>query len=199
MNQWKPVEGFSGYFVSSEGSVLGPRKMLRPKISKWGYPVVRLCRGKLVSKTKFVHTLVARAFIGEIRPGYCVNHINGIKTDNQAVNLEIVTPKENRHHADQLGLIKYQRGDAHWSRRMPERRSRGAKHSAAMQGKTPRGSMPERKGSRNACSKLTEDQVIEIRRRWAARAMSQTDMGKEFGVSQPVISAIVLRKNWQHI
>jgi hypothetical protein len=45
-------------------------------------------------------------FVGEIKKGYVINHINGIKSDNRLVNLEMVTQSENILHAYETGLIK---------------------------------------------------------------------------------------------
>lgn len=53
-------------------------------------------------------------------------------------------------------------------------------------------------GERNAAAKLTEAQVIEIRRRKAA-GESGYSLAKEFGVIQATISKIVLRKTWRHV
>ena len=40
------------------------------------------------------------------KPTYCINHINGIKTDNFIWNLECVTYTRNNIHAVEMGLTK---------------------------------------------------------------------------------------------
>lgn len=52
-----------------------------------------------------VHRLVASAFVPGFEPGLCVNHINGIKTDNRAENLEWVSLSRNTQHAWETGLV----------------------------------------------------------------------------------------------
>ena len=49
-------------------------------------------------------------------------------------------------------------------------------------------------GTRNPATKLTPDQVIEIRQ--LAGSMSQTQLAKRYGVHQVTISRIILRKTW---
>lgn len=49
--------------------------------------------GKTVNE--MVHDLVARLFIGNIPPGYEVDHINNDRLDNDITNLRIVTRAEN--------------------------------------------------------------------------------------------------------
>lgn len=54
-------------------------------------------------------------------------------------------------------------------------------------------------GSQVGTSKLTEDQVREIRARYAAGGISQAALGREYGVHQHPIWAIVNGKSWKHV
>ena len=54
-------------------------------------------------------------------------------------------------------------------------------------------------GSETPNSKLTEKDVIEIRRLRDTTNMTNTEIGKLFGVNQPAIFKIIHRKTWKHI
>jgi len=56
----------------------------------------------------------------------------------------------------------------------------------------PRGEMASK-------AKLTEPQVLEIRRRWEEDHPRYTALAREFGVTGPTIRAIVERRSWKHI
>lgn len=58
----------------------------------------------LKGKTVYVHRLLAQAFIKNPRDCDCVNHIDGVKTNNTIQNLEWCTKGENNTHAWKSGL-----------------------------------------------------------------------------------------------
>jgi hypothetical protein len=119
--QWRPVVGLEHYEVSSEGRVRsigrdvfnkgsGRRywqagKVLKScdsgKAAKNGsmYQVVNLNR-----KVRFVHKLVAEAFLGPSNE-LDVNHKDGNKRNNQLCNLEYVSRSQNLMHASKHCLL----------------------------------------------------------------------------------------------
>lgn len=107
--RWLPAVGFEGrYEVSSLGRVkrvFRGERIKSPSIDSWGYLVVCLS-GPNGQVTRYVHTMVALAFLGPRPPGKEINHKSGVKTDASVDNLEYVTPEENRRHAWETGLTK---------------------------------------------------------------------------------------------
>lgn len=53
-------------------------------------------------------------------------------------------------------------------------------------------------GERNPMAKMTEDRVMEVRRRFAA-GEKQRDLAKAFGMSAPAICNIVRNQRWKHL
>src|SRR5574343_436118 len=111
---WKDIVGYEGlYQVSNLGNIKSlPKqwkcggsnaplkefshngKILKPLLSSNGYCGVCLYKNNKVSRLS-VHRTVADAFIDNFGNKPQVNHINGIKTDNRAENLEWATNSEN--------------------------------------------------------------------------------------------------------
>ncbi len=91
---------------------------LTPKLKNSGYLFVSLSyKSKHINQ--YIHHLVASVFIGDRPPQMDVNHINGIKTDNRATNLEYVSRTENMAHARQMGLHD-NRGEKHYGAKLDE-------------------------------------------------------------------------------
>lgn len=80
-------------------------KELKQALNTCGYPYVNTFhKGKNLVRT--VHRWMAMVFL-DLKPGGLeVNHKNGVKTDNQLENLELVTRSENMKHAYSMGLSK---------------------------------------------------------------------------------------------
>ena len=98
MEIWIPLKGYEKYYmISNEGRVFSfhKNKPLKPHKCKNGYAYVCLVNDD--SKHFYsLHRIIAKHFV----PGYTnekcfVNHINEIKTDNRAANLEWCTKAYN--------------------------------------------------------------------------------------------------------
>lgn len=96
------------YSVSNLGRIRNntTNYILNPFITARGYFQVSMqftSRDRRI--TIDVHKLVARAFVENPDCKPYINHIDGIKLNNKASNLEWVTPLENNLHAVKIGLI----------------------------------------------------------------------------------------------
>ena len=113
------IRGYEGYYqVSNYGNVKSldrvvkektgktqalKSRVLKPRINPSGYCYVELSKNG--SKATFaIHQLVAQAFLNNPENKPIVNHINGVKTDNNVSNLEWATYSENLSHAYSTGL-----------------------------------------------------------------------------------------------
>jgi hypothetical protein len=94
-----------GYLIYEDGNILDVKKNIavNNSVNKSGYVIVNLVQdGK--RKLNLLHRVIAQAFLPNPSNKKCVNHINGIKTDNRVENLEWVTYSENMVHAFKQGL-----------------------------------------------------------------------------------------------
>lgn len=125
IEEWKSIPGYEGHYeCSSFGRIrsidryvkagansknkiqIKRGRILKQEICNSGYFRLELKRDGFVKKF-LVHRIVALCFIyNENKEKDCVNHKNGIKTDNRSDNLEWINRSENQKHAYSLGLQK---------------------------------------------------------------------------------------------
>lgn len=86
------------YYVTDDGKVInGATGKACKQWERNGYMCVRLYDGERW-KNEYVHRLIAKAFIPNPNKLPCVNHVDGVKTNNVADNLEWCTWGENTLH-----------------------------------------------------------------------------------------------------
>lgn len=100
------------YSVNQCGDVFSIRsgRLISQRLDRYGYPRVNLYEGTK-NTTTTVHRLVAMAFIPNPDNLPEVNHIDGVKTNNDVTNLEWVSSSRNQIHAFELGLQKPHHGE----------------------------------------------------------------------------------------
>ena len=162
----KPIPNFSKYLIDEDGNLYSTNyknskklKQLKPCITD-GYLQTMIKDDSGKYRTVKIHRLVAWTFLGKSDKKE-INHINGIKTDNRACNLEWVTHSENIKHAYNHSLI------------------------------TPK------RGALNGNSKLTREQVIEIReyvKNSGKKFYGRQALADKYGVSSAHIKDIVTRR-----
>ena len=95
------VEGFeeySDYSITSDGDVVshkfGKDRVLKKTVNSSGYLMVSIYNCKN-NKKIYIHTIVLRAFCEGYSPELEGDHINFIRSDNRAKNLQYLTHTEN--------------------------------------------------------------------------------------------------------
>ena len=117
---WKDIVNYEGFYqVSNLGRIKSLNRttsngskiksvILKGCKSTSGYDLVCLhLEGK--SKTVYIHRMVVEHFKDKKEGLYEVDHIDGVKNNNSASNLEWVTRKENMCRSWENGLMENQR------------------------------------------------------------------------------------------
>lgn len=172
---WKNIDGYNGeYQVSNMGRVYSVknRMLLKESFNKDGYVLIALYNNGN-RRGCSLHRLVAKEFILNTENKPEVNHKDLNKTNNRADNLEWVTKVENMRHAVENG--KFQMSD--------ERKSELSKRFS---------------GENSYLSKLTEDQVKEIRKLREV-GVKRVAVAEMFNVDKRTITDITNFRTWKHI
>ena len=96
---WQPIDGADGYEVSNLGRVRVIRYLQTARGGSNGYRTCTLPGGK----QRYVHRLVAEAFIDNPENLPEVNHIDSDPNNAAASNLEWVDSRQNKIHAIKYG------------------------------------------------------------------------------------------------
>lgn len=167
---WKPIEGFTNYFVSRDGDILSLRsknpKILSTKPCRDGYVRISLRTEEGVIKSMYVHRLVAIAFILKDNNKPDVNHKDGNKSNNTLSNLEWVTKSENSQHAANNGLLNF------------KNRPKGEDHQD---------------------HKLTEAEVKHIRNVLIPEGYGMREIGRMYDICHKSVTKIRDYITWKHI
>jgi hypothetical protein len=174
------------YSAGSDGHIYSNGVRLRPwRNGPCGHYVVGLrTHGKTVRV--LVHRIIATMFIGQAPfVGAEARHLNNDPTNNVPGNLAWGTHADNMADMVRHGrtnsrphiIASRPRGDEHPLRRHPERVCRG---------------------ERSPKAKLTEESARAILRRFAS-GERQSDLAREYGVTQQLISRMRRGLCWTHI
>lgn len=103
------ITGFKNYYISNNGNIINSKtgKNIKQKINN-GYYVINLYNNTSKKIRSFtVHRLIALLFLDNYDNNKIVNHKDCNKLNNNCKNLEVITQKENIHHALENKLIKH--------------------------------------------------------------------------------------------
>ena len=99
------------YSADETGKVFGRDGEIKQRLDSCGYPCVTIGSKHVKRNCIRVHRIIAKLFVENFINKPEVNHIDGIKTNNNYENLEWVTRKEQMIHASKMGLLNDHRGE----------------------------------------------------------------------------------------
>lgn len=111
----KTIPSHPHYGCDALGNVYkmtGPHPMILKTSERGGSSKAVRYNSVYISKvgSKYVHKLIAETWFSGWNPSLHVDHINGIRKDNRAVNLRCLTAAENAQNSNSLGVSKQTKG-----------------------------------------------------------------------------------------
>ncbi len=154
---------------------------------KIGYP-----RVNLGSETFAAHRIAYFLYYDADPLEMLVRHLCHNHNCANPMHLTLGTHWDNSQ--DMVNAGRSQKGEKHWTRRMPERLEQLKKHASKLG--TER--TANFNGEKHPTTKLTPEKVRAIKAHSKMGATNK-DLAAAFGVTHSNISAIVLGKSWKHI
>ena len=114
-----PISGFEQeYILYEDGNVFGIKKgkYIKACVAKNGYLVVTLWKNNK-EKQHYIHRLLAVHFILNPQNKRCVDHKNGVRTDNRLENLRWATDLENSRNSKTRTTNTSGSKNVFWSKR----------------------------------------------------------------------------------
>ena len=106
--RFKTFRDYDNYLIYENGKIYSKKqkKFLKFKDIN-GYKSIGLYNEKEKKQKYFlVHRIIYETFKGEIPLGYQIDHINGLRDDNNLNNLRLLTVKENINNKHNLDIYK---------------------------------------------------------------------------------------------
>ena len=215
--QWKTVDTHPAYEVSNFGRVRNRKtqKFLKLSSSAGGYLRATLVTGGV--KRWLIHRLVWTVFNGPIPDKMTIDHLDFDVTNNRLDNFQLLTRSDNIKRSWRAGRFDHCSGFNHANavltpeivteikRRFStgERVREIAKAMVLNESTVNRYCKLEsgdmRSGENNHSGVLTKSDVLAIRAEYAEGNISQQAIADKYGIAQPNVSKIILRKKWAHV
>lgn len=190
-------------------------KILLGRVVDYGRIIVSLSKGGVVRRRK-VHSLVMEAFVGPYPDGLEIRHLDGDPSNNCIDNLRYGTSKENardklRHgtyiHGERHPLSRLKDEDILEIRRMyvsgeatqaeiGERYGIWQTHVGHIVHGESWPHLPFPNGRKKKRTKLTEENVIEMRRLFRSGEADKSDLTTKYGVTLDTVNRIVAGTRW---
>jgi hypothetical protein len=113
IDDYTDIPNYTNYKISKSGQVYSKKikRLCCVVILPSGYYKIKLKSDIGIYKDLYIHVLVAMTYLNyiPIPRKYVINHIDGIKGNNNLENLEIITMKDNTKHSIKLNYNKLYR------------------------------------------------------------------------------------------